>query len=110
MLLALEWAKAEGCFTPFHAELYESYWLEGLNVNELEVLGELAADLNLNADSMLTSVESQEHAGKIIPFDEASYEAGVYNVPTYFIGSLKLAEQPLPVLRSAIKLWLEQQG
>lgn len=108
VLLALEWAKSEGVFSALNAKLYEGYWLEGQNVNDLETLKSLSAQLGLNTAALVRSVEAEEHADKIVPFDEPSYEAGVYNVPTYYVGALKLAEQPLPVLRSAIDQWLKQ--
>lgn len=110
VLLALEWAKSQGCFDPLHSRLYEAYWLEGQEVNNSDVLAELARDLGLDSDALTRSVKAEEYSEKIISFDEPSYEAGVYNVPTFFVGALKLAEQPLPVLRSAISQWLKQKG
>lgn len=108
VLLALEWAKHEGQFECLKDRLYDAYWLEGQRVNEVETLKSLGKELGLNAESLAASVEAEEFADKIIPFDDPSYEAGVYNVPTFFVGQLKLAEQPLPVLRSAIEQWLKQ--
>lgn len=109
VLLALEWAKSQGVFGALHSKLYEAFWLEGHNVNDLEVLKDLASQIGLDSGTMISSVESEEFADKIIPFDDPSYEAGVYNVPTFFVGQLKLAEQPLPALRSAIEQWLKQK-
>lgn len=108
VLLALEWAKSEGVFAALNAKLYEAYWLEGHNVNDLETLNSLAAEVGLDSAALIRSVEAEQFADRIIPFDDPSYEAGVYNVPTFFVGQLKLAEQPLPVLRSAIEQWLKQ--
>lgn len=107
VLLALEWAKNDGCLDGLLEKLYTSYWLKGHVVNDLDVLVELSSGIASNPAKLRESVESEEFAMNIIPFDEPSYEAGVFNVPTFFVGSLKLAEQPTPVLRGAIKEWLE---
>ena len=35
-------------------------------------------------------------------FDDDAYNSGIYNVPTYFVGDERLAEQPYVVLRDAV--------
>lgn len=108
MLLALEWAKRDGCFDPLLNRLYRAYWEEGHVVNDLDVLADLSGGIASKPAKLIESVKAEEFAGKIISFDEPSYEAGVFNVPTFYVGALKLAEQPLPVLRSAIARWLAE--
>lgn len=108
VLLAFEWAKQDGCFEPLLNKLYRAYWEEGQVVNDLDVLADLGKGIVSNTAKLIESVKADEFAVKVIAFDEPSYEAGVFNVPTFYVGALKLAEQPLPVLRSAIARWLAE--
>lgn len=108
VLLAFEWAKQDGCLEPLLNKLYRAYWEEGQVVNDLDVLADLARGIASNPAKLIESVKAEEFAEKVISFDDPSYEAGVFNVPTFFVGALKLAEQPLPVLRTAIASWLAE--
>jgi hypothetical protein len=38
-----------------------------------------------------------------VGFDDPAYASGVYNVPTFFIGEERYAEQPLTVLKKAVR-------
>lgn len=102
-LLATEYAKSVGVGMAFARRLYEGYWLEGLVINEFEVLAELAQGIVPDVDALVQSVASQEFDAKIVKFDEDAYVAGVFNVPTYFIGGERYAEQPYAVLAEAIR-------
>lgn len=102
-LLATEFAKSVGVGMEFARRLYEAYWLEGLVINEIEVLAELAAGIVPDVDALVQSVASQEFESRIVKFDDDAYAAGVYNVPTYFIGGERYAEQPYEVLAEAIR-------
>ncbi|ARU42358.1 hypothetical protein CCB80_14850 [Armatimonadetes bacterium Uphvl-Ar1] len=102
-LLATEYAKSVGVGMAFARRLYEGYWLEGLVINEIEVLEELAQGIVPDVDAFVQSVASQEFEAKIVKFDDDAYAAGVFNVPTFFIGGERYAEQPYAVLAEAIR-------
>ena len=99
---ALEYAKRQGVGEAFMERLYRAYWLEGKNINELDVLKELAAGMIFDIDRMVHAIESKAFDRWVVKFDDEAHSLGVYNVPTYFIGGQKYAEQPFSVLRAAI--------
>lgn len=101
-LEAAEHAKAMDVFDAFNERMYRAFWEEGREINSLDVICELAGGL-MDADDLRAAVESKRYKDKIVPFDDEAYEAGVYNVPTYFIGGEKFAEQPTRVLAEAIR-------
>lgn len=102
-LLATEYAKSVGKQMEFVRRLYDAFWLEGIEINALENLKILAEGIIDDPEAMLDSVQSKEFESKIVKFDDDAYAAGVYNVPTYFIGGKRYAEQPTGVLAEAIQ-------
>lgn len=100
---ALEYAKTEGKADAFAEVLYRAYWEKGREINRPEVLRELAAGVLSDVEAMASAVETKRFAGEIVGFDDDAYAAGVYNVPTYWVGGERLAEQPYAVLRKAVE-------
>jgi predicted DsbA family dithiol-disulfide isomerase len=109
-LESLEHSKEEGVFKAWNTLLYRSFWMEGQEVNRLDVLENLGQGVFSDPAAMLAQIQARAYSSRIVPFDDEAYAAGVYNVPTFFIGDQKHAEQPLPVLRRVIRAWLEAPG
>jgi len=82
--------------------VYEAYWMRGEAVGEIEVLRRLAEQGGFPHDGMEEALESRQFSNRIVKFDDDAYAAGVYNVPTFFIGQRRYAEQPFVVLRRAV--------
>ncbi|MBX3113516.1 MAG: DsbA family protein [Fimbriimonadaceae bacterium] len=101
-LLATEYAKSVGKQSEFVRRLYDAYWLEGIEINALENLRLLAEGIVDDPEALVDSVLSKEFESKVVKFDSDAYAAGVYNVPTFFIGGERYAEQPTAVLREAV--------
>ncbi len=99
---AVEYAKTEGVADEMISALYHAYWHHGANINEPSVLRDLAKGIVRDLDALLQSIESKQFKANIVGFDEEAYAKGVYNVPTFFIGNQRYAEQPYVNLRKAI--------
>ncbi len=100
---ALEYAKTEGKADTFAEALYRAYWEKGREINKPEVLRELAAGILDDVEAMAAAVESKRFAKDIVGFDDDAYAGGVYNVPTYWIGGERYAEQPYANLKKAVE-------
>lgn len=104
--LAVEIAKPHGVADTFVEALYRAFWEEGREINDIDVLLELA-DGRLPAEADLrAAIEAEEGAEKITHFDKPAYASGVYNVPTFFIGNVRLAEMPYGLIRAAMERML----
>lgn len=103
-MLATEWVKeyAPNRTQEFVAAMYRGLWEEGLEIDKLEVILKIADRLNLDQAGILDAVETNRYDSSIVKFDNEAYSNHVYNVPTFYIGDKKYAEQPLEVLRAAI--------
>jgi predicted DsbA family dithiol-disulfide isomerase len=100
---AVEFAKTEGVADELIEKLYRAYWEEGLEINNPDVLVGLAEGIVKDHAGLKQAMETKQFKGNIVSFDDESYSKGVYNVPTFFIGESRLAEQPYKVLSAAVR-------
>lgn len=100
--LAVEFAKTIGKAEEINAALYEAFWLRGEHIGELDVILEIAKPILGDVSELRASIEERRYFENLVGFDDPAYEKGVYNVPTYWIGDERYAEQPTLVLRKAI--------
>src|SRR5579862_6024304 len=88
----------------FVEAVYRAYWEQGQRIGDSEVLERLARPLLSEANGGLAkAITERRYKDKITPFDAASYRAGVYHVPTFFIGEKRYAEMPYSILERAMK-------
>ena len=104
---AVEYAKTEGDENPFVEALYRAYWEQGLEINDPKVLKKLAKPYIKDRDAMMAAIEKRKFKDNIVGFDDPSYALGVYNVPTFYIGNERYAEQPYQILKKALEAALD---
>lgn len=109
-LEATEFVKEHGDADGFIEAMYRALWEEGREINDLDVIREVAAGFVPDVEALVEAVKSKAYDGKIVKFDDGAYAAHVYNVPTYWIGDEKYAEQPYPVLAKAIRAQSAKTG
>lgn len=107
---ALEYAKTEGrdVANRFNEALYRAYWERGDNINEVSVLTRLAGGIVHDIHAMLDAVKHKRFRDKVVKFDDDAYAKGVYNVPTFFIGGERYAEQPYSELSRAVAAYISE--
>ncbi len=99
---AVEFAKTVGKANEMNEALYRALWEEGREINQVDVIRDLAASIVPDVEALIAAVESRAFKHKIVGFDDPAYDLGIYNVPTFFIGEDRLVEQPYSVLRSKV--------
>jgi len=107
---AVEYAKTEGVADQFIEILYRALWERGEEINNPAVLKKLAAGVIHDIDAMYDAIKTKRFKHKIVGFDDDAYANGVYNVPTFFIGGDRYAEQPYAVLREATRKARDESG
>lgn len=100
---AVEFAKTEGVANALVERLYRAHWEEGKDINDLKDIEHEAQGIVQNIPEMLKAIEENRFDAKVIDFDQPAYESGVYNLPTFFIGDERLAEQPYRKIKSAME-------
>lgn len=101
-LEATEHAKELGQADAFVERLYRAFWEEGLEINHPDILADLARPL-FDPEPMLSAIAERKYSERIVPFDDDAYSKGVFNVPTFFIGGERYAEQPYRTLAEAVR-------
>jgi predicted DsbA family dithiol-disulfide isomerase/riboflavin biosynthesis pyrimidine reductase len=100
---AVEYAKTEGTHELLIDRLYQAYWLEGKEINAVPVILEIAKGIIKDLEKLQKAIETNAFDNKVIDFDDDAYASGVFNVPTFFIGDERYAEQPYSVLKRAVE-------
>lgn len=102
-LEAVEHCKTLGVAQEAVDRLYEAYWTQGTAIGEPDVACEVLAGLVEDLDDLRLAIAERRYDDKIVPYDDEAYARGVYNVPTFFIGGERYAEQPYTVLKRALR-------
>jgi predicted DsbA family dithiol-disulfide isomerase len=99
---AAEFAKSVGVGDQFIEVLYRAFWERGENINEIDVIKQLATGVVDDLAGLEHAITTRQFHNQVVLFDDDAYNSGIYNVPTYFVGDERLAEQPYVVLRDAV--------
>ena len=102
----VEYAKRHGRADALVQAIYRAFWVDGLDISDLEVLGRLGATHVDDVSRMISAAREKEFASSIIGFDEPAYASGVWHVPTFFVGEERLAEMPYVAVRAAMERFL----
>jgi len=80
------WADEEGKGAEFRKAVFRAYFVDNNNIASLEVLGELATSVGLDADAMKHVLEAGTYRERVEQEYEESRQAGVTAVPTFVAG------------------------
>lgn len=105
-LEAAEYVKLHGDADTFIERMYIAFWEAGVPINEPSEILKLARGLVSDLGDLEAAISERRFADKIVPFDRQAYASGVFNLPTYFIGGERYAEQPTQVIAEAIQTQL----
>jgi riboflavin biosynthesis pyrimidine reductase/predicted DsbA family dithiol-disulfide isomerase len=102
---AVEYAKTESeeAADRLIEALYRAYWEEGRDLTERGVVLEVAERYVRDPEALRRAVAERRFNAQIVKFDQDAYRVGVYNLPTYFIGDERMAEQPYAVVAAAME-------
>lgn len=104
-LQAAEFARDNAKFHEYHQALFTAYFSEGLDIGDLNVLTQIARDIGLDADALVSAVGSRKYLPKLEEAKEDAARLGVSGVPTFYIDKRKLlvGAQPLDVFRKTLR-------
>lgn len=100
---AVEFARQFGPVDSLIEAIYRAYFEQAADIDDIQVIAGVARPFVADLDEMLRSIAERRFQDRIVPFDHDAYESGVYNVPTFFIGGERYAEQPYVVLKEALE-------
>ncbi len=100
---AAHWARLQGSFEDYNAEIFRAFFERGENIGERDVLVSLASALDLESDSLRRALESRDFEKSVIADEQTAEQLGVSGVPA-FVANRKVALSGVQALENLRKL------
>jgi predicted DsbA family dithiol-disulfide isomerase len=84
-LLASEYAKEKGKFHEFHDKLFYTYFTQGKNIGDVELLKSIAESIGLNKDEMVKKLEDGSYENNLAEAKKSATQYEVNSTPTFII-------------------------
>ncbi len=98
------WAETQPGDTDIHQVLFRAYFVECLNLSDVDVLRDLAVDAGLSGDEARDILTNRRFRGAVDRDWNRSMELGVTAVPTYVVGNRALVgAQPYEMLERLVR-------
>jgi predicted DsbA family dithiol-disulfide isomerase len=84
-LKAAEFAREEGRFDFFHGEMFHSYFAEGKDIGDIDVVRSIAERVGLSVDGLLTALEQKRYDEVLMRARQEAAGHFIHAVPTFLI-------------------------
>ena len=102
---ASEWASEFGAGDEFRRRVFRTYFLENRNIASLDVLGEIATSLKLDAMDLSRAIEDGKYTAEVHSQYELCQRIGVTAVPTFVVeGHALVGAHPLENMRKLLAM------
>ncbi len=81
----IHWAGIEGKQTPVVSALFRAYFVDGRDIGDHEVLGDVADSSGMDASLVLRLLKSDEDQREIVERDATARGMGINSVPTFIV-------------------------
>ena len=101
---AAHWARAQGRFDDYHAQIFRAYFERGEDIGDVEILVTLAVEIGLD-DSLRQALSTHEFLESVLAYERDAAAIGVRGVPA-FIANRKAAlsgVQPVENLKRLVE-------
>lgn len=80
---AARWARSQGRFDDYHAEIFRAFFERGEDIGDKDVLASLALELGLDTDSLQQALKSREFEKSVLEDERAAARLGLSGVPAF---------------------------
>jgi predicted DsbA family dithiol-disulfide isomerase len=114
-----EIAREKERFNKTHRAIFKAFFEEGKDIDDLNVLREIAASVGLNPDETRTALEVGTHRQRVIDQERRAEAFGVRAVPTMLVAPARMTfenaalisgAQPYEVVHSAVEQAMNASG
>lgn len=99
-----EFAKEKGRFKEYHDAVFRTYWQEGKDIGQRELLLAVAAEAGLDVGELEAYLEGDGADEKLAEHLREVMQYGIDGVPTFIIGNkMVVGAQPYEVLEKVLK-------
>ena len=83
----IHWSKIEGCQNQIVSELFKAYFVNGLDLGDINVLAKLASKYFMDEKSILRLLTSDNDLTNIIEKDRIAQQMGIKAVPMFIVAN-----------------------
>jgi predicted DsbA family dithiol-disulfide isomerase len=80
---AAHWARSQGRFDDYHAEIFRAFFERGQDISDKDVLVKFALELGLPGDSLKLALETNEFQPSVLEDEQEAAALGVSGVPAF---------------------------
>ncbi len=92
------------CFEPYVDAVYRAVWIDGKNMSDNDVVIEVLAAAELNADAILAKAAEDDVKASLIANTDEAVARGVFGAPTLFMdGEMYFGQDRLDFVEDALK-------
>jgi len=104
-LEASEFAKDQGKFDQFHCALFQTYFSQGMDIGNIEVLTQIGYESGLDRDALAQALQTGRYRPRIENVRKEAARLGVTAAPTFIIEDRDriVGAQPIEVFRKKLR-------
>ncbi len=104
-LIGAKVAEAQGKGPQYHNAVLQAYWQRANNIEDLDVLAEIARSIGLARESFLAALRDARYSAQVDADIDEAYSYGLTGVPALIFGQRYLVSgaQPYEVLRQVVE-------
>ncbi|MFC0522819.1 DsbA family protein [Pontibacillus salicampi] len=110
-LLGFEYADEQGKGSDYREEVFKAYWLEARDINDEEVLQDIARTVGLDTNEFSQALRNDKYFNKLKSSIRDAHQSGITGVPTYVYGDYKtVGAQPVEQLQRMVDAQKEKDA
>ncbi len=111
-LIGAKYAEEMGRGPQYHGTLLRAYWQRANNIEDVDVLAEIAQAIGLERTAFLAAVQDERYNAQVDADIDEAYSYGLTGVPALIFGRRYLVSgaQPYEVLRQVVEKVEAEQG
>ena len=104
-LIGAKFAEAQGVGPAYHRRVMEAYWAEARDIEQVETLAELAAEVGLEREAFVDALADADYERAVLADVAAAQQSGIHGVPALVFVDKYLVSgaQPFDVLKGAVE-------
>lgn len=104
-LIGAKYAEDVGQGPQYHAAMLRAYWQRANNIEDVDVLAEIAQSIGLERDVFLAALQDERYSAQVDADIDEAYSYGLSGVPALIFGQRYLVSgaQPYEVLRQVVE-------
>ena len=95
-LIGAKFAEAQGVGEAFHDAVFRAYWQDAKNIEDREVLAELATAVGLDREQFVAALDDPECQGSMLADVQQAFQYGLSGVPALVFNSIYLVSGAQP--------------